>query len=47
VVEIAAVIGVHKDVGAALQFGLDAARRFEFDGAGPGDGRALDAVTEP
>jgi hypothetical protein len=45
-VEIAAVIGVHEDVGAALQFGVDAARRFELEGAGagPGDGRARDAV---
>src|SRR5260370_3043875 len=37
-VEIAAVIGAHEDVGAALQFGVDAARRFEFEGAGPGAG---------
>jgi hypothetical protein len=45
-VEIAAVIGVHEDVGAALQLGIDPARRFELEGAGagPGDGRALDAV---
>src|SRR5204863_9810430 len=45
-VEVAAVIGVHEDVGAALQFGVDAARRFELEraGAGPGDGRAVDAV---
>jgi hypothetical protein len=27
-IEVAAVIGVHEDVGAALQFGVDAARRF-------------------
>jgi hypothetical protein len=33
-VEVTAVIGVHEDVGAALQFGVDAARRFEFEGAG-------------
>ena len=44
-VEVAAVIGVHEDVGAALQLGIDAARRFELEGAGPGDGWALDAVT--
>jgi hypothetical protein len=25
---------VHEDVGAALQFGVDAARRFELEGAG-------------
>jgi hypothetical protein len=43
-VEAAAVIGVHEDVGAALQFGVDAARRLELDGAGPGDGRAVDIV---
>jgi hypothetical protein len=45
-VEVAAVIGVHEDVGAALQFGIDAACRFELEGAGagPGDGRAVDAV---
>src|SRR5438270_8330541 len=45
-IEVAAVIGIHEDVGAALQFGVDAARRFELEGAGagPGDGRALDAV---
>jgi hypothetical protein len=29
-----AVVGVHEDVGAALQFGVDAARRFELEGAG-------------
>ena len=46
-VEVAAVIGVHEDVGAALQFGVDAARQLELEGAGagPGDGRALDAVS--
>jgi hypothetical protein len=27
-VEVAAIISVHEDVGAALQFGIDAARRF-------------------
>ena len=45
-VEIAAVIGVHEDVGAALQLGIDPARRLELEGAGagPGDGRARDAV---
>src|SRR6266446_5338427 len=31
-VEIAAVIGVHEDVGAALQFGVDAASRLELEG---------------
>ena len=46
-VEIAPVIGVHEDVGAALQFGIDAARRFELEGAGAGDGRALDAFNSP
>jgi hypothetical protein len=35
-VEVAAVIGVHEDVRAALQFGVDAARRFELEGAGAG-----------
>jgi hypothetical protein len=29
-VAVAAVIGVHEDVGAALQFGIDAARRLEL-----------------
>jgi hypothetical protein len=45
-VEVAAVIGVHENVGASSQFGIDAARRFELEGAGagPGDARALDAV---
>jgi hypothetical protein len=43
-VEIAAIVGVYEDVGAALQFGVDAARRFELEGAGAGDGRAFDAV---
>jgi hypothetical protein len=45
-VSIVPVIGVHKDVGAALQFGVDAARRFELKGAGavPGGCRALGAV---
>src|SRR5271170_7009940 len=45
-VEVAAVIGVHEDVGAALQFGVDAARRFELEGAGAGagDARTFDAV---
>jgi hypothetical protein len=45
-VEIAAIIGVHEDVGAALQFGIDAARRFELEGAGagPGDIKAFDAM---
>ena len=28
-VSVLAVIGVHDDVGAALQFGVDPARRFE------------------
>jgi hypothetical protein len=44
-VEVAAIIGVHEDVGAALQFGVDAARRFELEGAGarPSDGRAVNA----
>jgi hypothetical protein len=40
----AAVIGVHEDVGAALQFGVNAARRFELEGAGSGDGRTFDAA---
>jgi hypothetical protein len=31
-VEVAAIVGVHEDVGAALQFGIDAARRFELGG---------------
>jgi len=33
-------------VDAALQLGIDPARRLEFEaaGAGPGDGRALDAA---
>src|SRR5207253_4780260 len=45
-VEIAAVVRVHEDVGAALQFGVDAARAFELEsaGAGPGDNRAVNAV---
>ena len=45
-VEIADVIGVHEDVGAALQFGVDPARRLELEaaGAGAGDIGALDAV---
>jgi len=45
-VEVAAVIGVQEDVGAALQFGIDAARLFELEaaGAGTGDCRASDAV---
>jgi hypothetical protein len=33
-VEVAAVIGVHENVRAALQFGIDAARRFELDDLG-------------
>jgi len=41
---VAAVIGSHEDVGAALQFGTEAARRFELEPAGAGHGRALDAV---
>jgi len=43
---VAAVIGVQEDVGAALQFGIDAARLFELEaaGAGTGDCRASDAV---
>src|SRR6516225_293694 len=42
-VAVAPVIGVHKDVGAALQFGIDAARRLELEaaGAGPGYSRAV------
>src|ERR1700730_10727426 len=40
-VGVAAVIGVHEDVGAALQFGVDAARRFELEGAGADHSRAL------
>jgi hypothetical protein len=28
-----------------LQLGVDAARRFELEGAGPGDDRALDALS--
>jgi hypothetical protein len=45
-VDIAATVGVHDDVGAALQFGIDPARRLELEGAapGPGDGRAGGAV---
>src|SRR4030088_2500803 len=45
-VEIAAVTGVHEDVGAALQLGVDAARRLELEGAGAGAGDvvARDAV---
>jgi hypothetical protein len=43
---VAAVIGIHEDVGAALQFGIDAARRFELEGAGagPGDDRVTPSV---
>jgi hypothetical protein len=46
-VAVAAVIDVHEDVGAAMQFGVDPARRLELEaaGAGPGDRRAVDAVT--
>jgi hypothetical protein len=33
-VEIAAVVRVHKDVGAALQLGVDAARRLKLEAAG-------------
>jgi hypothetical protein len=32
--EVAAVIGVHEDVGAALQLGIDAARRLELEALG-------------
>jgi hypothetical protein len=38
-VAVAAVIGVHEDVGAALQFGIDAARRlvsFQNESGTPG-----------
>jgi hypothetical protein len=35
-VAVAAVIGVHEDVGAALQFGIDAARRSKLEGADAG-----------
>jgi hypothetical protein len=42
-VEIAAVIGVHEDVGAALQFGIDAARRLELEAAGTRERRARNA----
>jgi hypothetical protein len=40
------MVGVHEDVRAGLQFGIDAACRFELEGAGPGtgDSRAADAV---
>ena len=43
-VELAAIIGVHEDVRAALQFGVDAARRLELEGAGRGDIKAFDAA---
>ena len=45
-VAVPAIIGGHEDVGAALQLGVDPARRLELEGAGPrtGDGRAVDAV---
>ncbi len=44
--EIAAVIGVHEDVGAALQFGVDPACRLKLEaaGSGAGDIRAFDPV---
>ena len=45
-VAVPAVIGVHEDVGAALQLGIEPARRFELEaaGAGAGNGQAVDAV---
>ena len=45
-VTVLPLIGVHKDVGAAMQLGLGPARRLELEAAGtsPGDGRAFDAV---
>ena len=45
-VAVPPIIGVHQDIGAALQLGIEPARRLELEaaGAGPGDGRALDAV---
>jgi hypothetical protein len=35
-VEITAIVRVHEDVGAALQFSMDAARRFKVKDAGAG-----------
>jgi len=45
-VAIAPVVRVHEDVGAALQFGIEPARRLELEaaGAGSGDRRTSDAV---
>jgi hypothetical protein len=45
-VAIMPIIGVHEDVGAALEFGVDPARRLELEaaGAGPGYRRAVDAM---
>src|SRR5579875_3905625 len=45
-IEIAPIIGVHEDVGAALQFGIDAAFRLERKaaGTGPGHDRTGNAV---
>ena len=40
-VEVAPVIGVHEAVGAALQFGIDAARRLELEAAGAGPGQSM------
>ena len=45
-VEVATIVRVHEDVRAALQFGVDAARRLELETTGPGagDGRIVDGV---
>src|ERR1700730_1038961 len=40
-VEVATIVGVHEDVRAALQFGVDAARRLELERAGADHSRAL------
>jgi hypothetical protein len=42
-VAVPPIIGVHEDVGAALQLGIHPTPRLELKGAGagPGDGRAL------
>ena len=36
---VLAVVRVHEDVGAALQLGVDAARRLELEAAGTSAGR--------
>ena len=43
-VEVAAIVRIHKDVGAALHFGMDAGRGFALEDTGAGTHRAFDTV---